>query len=79
LGVKKYRSIEEAKADRRWLRTGDPSITDSMRYLWKFASAFGPLCMPRGVRKYRSAEEADQDRQRWEQERFRTWREMRRT
>jgi hypothetical protein len=75
--VRKFRSIEEAKSRQRWLVTGDPSIPDKMRYLWRLAGAFGPLCIPRGVRKYRSVEEADADRDRWEQERVDLWRRMR--
>ena len=75
--VRKFRSIEEAKSRKRWLPTGDPSIPDQMRHLWQLASAFGPLCIPRGVRKYRSIEDADADRDRWEQERVDLWRRMR--
>lgn len=75
--VLKFRSIEEAKSRRRWLETGDPSIPNRMRYLWRMAGAFGPLCIPRGVRKYRSIEQANADRDEWEQERVDLWRRMR--
>jgi len=75
--VRKFRSIEEAKARRRWLDTGDPAIARKMRYLWQMASAFGPLCIPRGVRKYRSIEESNADRDQWETERIHLWRQMR--
>jgi len=75
--VRKYRSIEEMNQDRRWLPKGDPSIVPKMKYLWELASAFGPLCIPRGVRKYRSIEDADADRASWERERAALWRRMR--
>jgi hypothetical protein len=75
--VRKFRSIEEAKSRKRWVETGDPSIPDKMRYLWRLAGAFGPLCIPRGLRKYRSIKEANADRDRWEQERVDLWRQMR--
>lgn len=75
--VRKYRSIEEMKRDKPSLPPGDPSIVRKLRYLWRLASAFGPLGIPRGVRKYRSIEEMDADRERWEQARVENWRRMR--
>ena len=70
MSVRKFRSIEEMKAQPRWLETGNPSIPRRIRYLWELATAFGPLGIPRGVRKYRSIEEANADRDRWESERI---------
>jgi hypothetical protein len=70
--VKKYRNLEESNREPRWLATGDPSIPDKVRYLWRFSELLlRPVgtCIPRGVQKFRSIEEANSDRGRWEQER----------
>ncbi len=70
--IRKYRSIEEMNREPRWLPTGDPSIVQKIRYLWRFSERLlHPVgtCLPRGVRKYRSIEEANADRERWEKER----------
>ena len=51
---------------------GDSSISQKIRYLWRFSELLlWPVgtCIPRGVRKYRSIEEANADRDRWEKER----------
>jgi hypothetical protein len=71
--IRKYRNLEEMNRDRRWLPTGDPSIAQNIRYLWKFSELLlRPVgtCIPRGVRKYRSLDEANTDRSRWEEERI---------
>lgn len=70
--IRKYRTIEEMNAERRWLATGDPAIPRKIRFLWELSERLvAPvgLCIPRGVRKYHSVEEAEADRQRWEQTR----------
>ena len=70
--VKKYRSVEAMKADRRWLEAGDPMIIRKITYMWDAAErlmAPPGLGIPRGVRKYRSIEAASADREAWEQER----------
>jgi hypothetical protein len=70
--VRKYRSIEEINRERQWLPTGDASIPQKIRYLWRFSELLlRPVgtCVPKGVRKYRSIEEANSDRNSWEQER----------
>ena len=70
--VRKYRTLEEMNLERRWLPAGDSSISQKIRYLWRFSELLlWPVgtCIPRGVRKYRSIEEANADRDRWEKER----------
>ena len=71
--IRKYRTLEEMNLERRWLPTGDSSIPQKIRYLWRFSELLlRPVgtCIPRGVRKYKSIEEANADRDRWEQERI---------
>jgi hypothetical protein len=70
--IRRFRSLEEMNLDRRWLPTGDPSISRKIRYLWHLSELLlQPVgtCVPRGVRKYASIEEANADRDRWEKER----------
>ena len=70
--VRKYRTLEEMNREPQWLPTGDPSIPDKIRHLWRLSELLlHPVgtCVPRGVRKYRSMEEAATDRARWEQDR----------
>ncbi|PYS39088.1 MAG: hypothetical protein DMG14_15295 [Acidobacteria bacterium] len=70
--VRKYRSLEDMNRENRWLPTGDSSILQKIRYLWRFSELLlRPVgtCIPRGIRKYRSIEEANADRDRWEKER----------
>jgi len=70
--VRKYRSLEDMNRENRWLPTGDSSILQKIRYLWRFSELLlRPVgtCIPRGIRKYRSIEEAIADRDRWEKER----------
>ena len=70
--IRKYRSLEEMNREPQWLPTGDPSIPQKIRRLWRLSELLlRPVgtCIPRGVRKYRSADEAAVDRDRWEQDR----------
>jgi len=70
--VRKYRSLEDMNRENRWLPTGDSSILQKIRYLWRFSELLlRPVgtCIPRGIRKYRSIEEANADRDRRDKER----------
>jgi hypothetical protein len=70
--VRKYHTLEEMNREQRWLPAGDSSISQKIRYLWRFSELLlRPVgtCIPRGVRKYRSIEAANADRDRWEKER----------
>ena len=70
--IRKYRTLDEMNQEQRWLPSGDASIPQKIRHLWRLSELLlRPVgtCVPRGVRKYRSIEEAAIDRNRWEQER----------
>jgi hypothetical protein len=72
MSVRKYRSVEEMNLEQRWLPSGDPSIPEKIRYLWRLSEVLlQPVgtCIPRGVHKYRCIEDANADRARWEKQR----------
>jgi hypothetical protein len=58
--IKKYRSLDEAKADQR-SEPGSETNIRRMTFVLDFWSRVRPKTVPRGVFKYRSIEEAQND------------------
>ncbi len=63
MGVRKFRSLEEAETAGTVDPT-DPRLLERIRLLWRRATLFGRLEPARGVFKYGSVEEMNRDRER---------------
>lgn len=62
--VKKFRSIQEMKAD-RWLKPGDPSLPVVLQQLWERGTAGTRAPLPPGVYRHRSIESAKLHKEAW--------------
>lgn len=69
--VRKFRSIEEMKAEARWYEPGSDALYQAIAELWRASAAMYPARFPPGVYKHRSFEEAERLAEQWDEENFR--------
>lgn len=76
--MRKYRSLEEANADREYLLETAP-LEQRIADILEISNHLFPVAFPPGVRKYRSLEEAQRDREAWLKNAARVLREKRKS
>lgn len=69
--VRKFRSIEDMKAEPRWYEPGTEEHLRAIAQLWRASARMVRATFPPGVYKHRSIEDADRLAESWDRENFR--------
>ncbi len=75
--VRKFRSIEEMKADPGWLEPGSPELYRAMQSVFAFAARVCVHHFPPGVYRHRNVEEMNRQTERWDQANFEATQQLR--
>jgi hypothetical protein len=71
--VRRFRSIEEMKAQPMWRRPGDPALYRAIAAVWEMGMRTGVHRFPPGVYKHHSMEDLNAQTERWMEENFRAF------